>query len=232
MCESLAAVSDPYRPSKKIPHLQAGFRVVASEEDAGAAVIYRQPRFGRLPHFSDELGGRSILSWLVPSVWSMFRAEMNKRWDLQWSLENSDTELHNWVPDLRQLPSFFPPNKALVTLLTGHGRFHPYFHRFNQMGEPRCFCGGMCENIKHHLMKCPDARYIAAELSPQVMADDSNLPRILEWARNRVLLIRLVRHIISEDIPELSRGRWVRAWVSVRVTKRTVAHDIHTQSNT
>ncbi|KAL3199005.1 hypothetical protein MRX96_044104 [Rhipicephalus microplus] len=65
----------------------------------------------------------------------MFRAEMNKRWALQWSLENSDTELHKWVPDLRLLPSFFPPNKALVTLLTGHGRFHPYSHRFNQMGE-------------------------------------------------------------------------------------------------
>ncbi|KAL3220360.1 hypothetical protein MRX96_029926 [Rhipicephalus microplus] len=161
----------------------------------------------------------------------MFRAEMNKRCTLQWSLENSDTELHKWVPDLRLLPSFFPPNKALVTLLTGHGWFHPYFHRFNQMGEPRCFCGGMCENIQHYLTECPDTKYITAQLSPQVMADESNLPRILERAYNRALLIRLVRHI-SEDIPELSRGRWVRALVSVRVTKRTVAHDIHAQSNT
>ncbi|KAL3213380.1 hypothetical protein MRX96_035440 [Rhipicephalus microplus] len=139
---------------------------------------------------------------------------MNKRWSLQLSLENNDTELHKWVPELRLFPSFFPPNKALVTLLTGHGRFNPYFHRFNEMGEARCFCGGMCKNIQDYLTECPDTRYIRAQLSPKVMPDESNLPRILERAHNRVLLIRLVRHI-SEDIPEHSRGRWVRAWVSV-----------------
>ncbi|KAL3183342.1 hypothetical protein MRX96_000316 [Rhipicephalus microplus] len=42
---SLAAVSDPYRPSKKIPHLPVGFGLVASEEDPGAAVIYKQLPF-------------------------------------------------------------------------------------------------------------------------------------------------------------------------------------------
>ncbi|KAL3198022.1 hypothetical protein MRX96_014558 [Rhipicephalus microplus] len=46
---SLAAVSDPYRPSNKIPHLPAGFGVVASEEDPGAAVTYRQPPFDVCP---------------------------------------------------------------------------------------------------------------------------------------------------------------------------------------
>ncbi|KAL3243075.1 hypothetical protein MRX96_020749 [Rhipicephalus microplus] len=133
-------------------------------------------------------------NWSWRNVQSMFRAEMKKRWAL--SLENRDTELHKWVPDLWQLPSFFPPNKAFVTLLMGHGQFHPYFHRFNLMVEPRCFCG-------HYLTECPDTRYIAAQMSPKVIADGSNLPCILEQARNRALLICLVRHI-SEGIPELS----------------------------
>ncbi|KAL3186269.1 hypothetical protein MRX96_027995 [Rhipicephalus microplus] len=54
-------------------------------------------------------------------------------------LENSDRVLYKWVPDLRQLPSYFPPNKALVTLLTGNGWFHPCFHLIQPVERTQVF---------------------------------------------------------------------------------------------
>ncbi|KAL3243006.1 hypothetical protein MRX96_020685 [Rhipicephalus microplus] len=46
---SLAAVSDPYRTSKRIPHLLSGFGVIALDEDSGAAILYREPPFDIYP---------------------------------------------------------------------------------------------------------------------------------------------------------------------------------------
>ncbi|KAL3212312.1 hypothetical protein MRX96_051868 [Rhipicephalus microplus] len=46
---SLAAVSDPYRTSKRIPHLLSGFGVIALDEDPGAAIIYRETPFDICP---------------------------------------------------------------------------------------------------------------------------------------------------------------------------------------
>ncbi|KAL3251220.1 hypothetical protein MRX96_055207 [Rhipicephalus microplus] len=46
---SLAAVSDPYRTSKRIPHLSSGFGVIALDEDPGAAILYREPPFDICP---------------------------------------------------------------------------------------------------------------------------------------------------------------------------------------
>ncbi|KAH7944702.1 hypothetical protein HPB51_028581 [Rhipicephalus microplus] len=46
---SLAAVSDPYRTAKRIPHLLSGFGVIALDEDPGAAILYREPPFDIYP---------------------------------------------------------------------------------------------------------------------------------------------------------------------------------------
>ncbi|KAH7985230.1 hypothetical protein HPB52_024246 [Rhipicephalus sanguineus] len=66
------------------------------------------------------------------------QSELYRRWAEEWASENSDTALYNWVPDRREIPQFFPPNRPLVTLLTAHGRFHTYFHRFNLLPDATC----------------------------------------------------------------------------------------------
>ncbi|KAL1467492.1 hypothetical protein MTO96_042144 [Rhipicephalus appendiculatus] len=58
------------------------------------------------------------------NVRDVFRNELRRRWPLQWSQEDPDTSLYKWVPDPRAFPDCFPPNKALVTLLTGMAAFH------------------------------------------------------------------------------------------------------------
>ncbi|KAL3203842.1 hypothetical protein MRX96_041684 [Rhipicephalus microplus] len=142
--------------------------------------------------------------WSSRTVRAKLNRELRKRWASEWSSENRDTELYKWVPDLFQLPAYFPPNKALVQLLTGHGRFHTYFHRFNLLREPRCFCGSMCEGIEHYLVECPVTKDFADQINPRVTTDSSIYPRVIKQARNRALLIRLVKHI-SDLIPDISR---------------------------
>ncbi|KAH6924248.1 hypothetical protein HPB50_014188 [Hyalomma asiaticum] len=63
------------------------------------------------------------------------------RWARDWTENSSDTYLFRWVPRVSEVPAWFPPNRALVTLLTGHGRFVGYFHRFNLSRDPHCACG-------------------------------------------------------------------------------------------
>ncbi|KAL3243063.1 hypothetical protein MRX96_020738 [Rhipicephalus microplus] len=142
--------------------------------------------------------------WSSRTVRAKFNAELRKRWASEWSSKKSDTELYKWVPCLSQLPAYFPPNKALVTLLTGHGRFHTYFHRFNLLSEPRCFCRSMCEGFKHYLAECLDTKDIIEQLHPRGTADCSSYPSVLQQAQNRALLIRLLQYI-SDWIPEISR---------------------------
>ncbi|KAL3249903.1 hypothetical protein MRX96_055771 [Rhipicephalus microplus] len=89
------------------------------------------------------------------AVRSMLRREQLRRWESDWRQNNADTDLFKWVPHVLDAPSWFPPNRTLVTLLTGHGRFHSYFHRFNLLAEPVCSCGATCEGTDHYLYDCP-----------------------------------------------------------------------------
>ncbi|KAL3242998.1 hypothetical protein MRX96_020677 [Rhipicephalus microplus] len=86
------------------------------------------------------------------AVRSMLRREQLRRWESDWRENNADTDLFKWVPHVLDAPSWFPPNRTLVTLLTGHGRFHSYFHRFNLLAEPVCSCDATCEGTDHYLL--------------------------------------------------------------------------------
>ncbi|KAL1454691.1 hypothetical protein MTO96_043716 [Rhipicephalus appendiculatus] len=149
-------------------------------------------------------GQPKALQWSWRNVRDVFRNELHRRWALQWPQEDRDTSLYKWVPDPRALPDCFPPNKALVTLLTGHGRFPSYFHRFNMIRDSRCFCGRPCDSVEHYLLDCENTSHLAVQLRPQASSDATCYPRILQQPRNRALLIQLVKSV-SDAIPDISR---------------------------
>ncbi|KAL1462066.1 hypothetical protein MTO96_043237 [Rhipicephalus appendiculatus] len=121
-------------------------RAAPASTQPGAASGYRGPSclvlpasrsLGRVPRRSSraprQLRRMCDLAWTDTAsskpysgrggnVRDVFRNELHRRWALQWSQEDRDTSLYKWVSDPRTLPDCFPPNKALVTLLTGHGR--------------------------------------------------------------------------------------------------------------
>ncbi|KAH6933112.1 hypothetical protein HPB50_012176 [Hyalomma asiaticum] len=85
-------------------------------------------------------------------VRGMFRREQLRRWETEWRQDNADTDLFKWVPLVSEAPLWFPPNQALVTFLTGHGRFHSYFHRFGLLAEP--FARDVRKNAPVHASAC------------------------------------------------------------------------------
>ncbi|KAH6941173.1 hypothetical protein HPB50_014592 [Hyalomma asiaticum] len=124
------------------------------------------------------------------AVRSMLRTEQLRRWESEWRQNNADTDLFKWVPLVSEAPPWFPPNHALVTLLTGHGRFHSYFHRFNLLAEPVCSCGATCEGTDHHLYDCPLTTQITTKIEPRVDCDQRR--------GNEVWIGAVVR--VSEDL--------------------------------
>ncbi|KAH6940800.1 hypothetical protein HPB50_006875 [Hyalomma asiaticum] len=132
----------------------------------------------------------------------MFRRQQLRLWETEWRQNNADTDLFKWVPLVSETPHWFPPNQALVTLLTGHGRFHSYFHRFGLLAEPLCSCGATCEATDHYLYDCPLTTNITTMIQPRHEYDQRRYPSLLRQARNRALFIRLVK-LVADMIPDL-----------------------------
>nr|XP_050024829.1 uncharacterized protein LOC126519255 [Dermacentor andersoni] len=113
------------------------------------------------------------------SVRVAFRAVQRARWARSWREDHSDAALFRWVPRLEDAPSLFPPPRALVTMLTGHGRFPYYFQRFGLARDSLCPCGAECESFEHYLGDCSLPRPLAASLEPP------DALAVAWWARAR-----------------------------------------------
>ncbi|KAH7963890.1 hypothetical protein HPB52_023763 [Rhipicephalus sanguineus] len=123
-------------------------------------------------------------------------------WEKEWK-HHSDMDLFKWVPHIPSIPAWFPPNQALVTFLTGHGRFPSHFHRLNLMAAPTCSCGLDCEGTDYYLYECPSTRSIAMQLQPREAYEHRDYVTLLQLAKNRALFIRLVR-LVGHTIPDIA----------------------------
>ncbi|KAH7961029.1 hypothetical protein HPB52_001214 [Rhipicephalus sanguineus] len=129
---------------------------------------------------------------------------MIAKWAQDWSEQHTSTELYKWTPDVRHLPAYYPPNRNLVTLLTGHGRFPSYFFRFGLMDEVICSCGGECTNLDLYFTVCPLTAQLVAQLRYNADLATDDRRRVLADDRNRALLTRMVT-VISDTLPDISR---------------------------
>ncbi|KAH6931366.1 hypothetical protein HPB50_023931 [Hyalomma asiaticum] len=105
------------------------------------------------------------------------------RWARDWTENSSDTYLFRWVPRVSEVPAWFPPNRALVTLLTGHGRFVGYFHRFNLSRDPHCACGQVCDGVDHYIFECPMTRHLTGRLQTREDFENRRYETLLERRR-------------------------------------------------
>lgn len=137
-------------------------------------------------------------------VRAALRDQERLRWARDWTDNSADTYLFRWVTRVSEVPGWFPPNRALVTLLTGHGRFVSYFYQFNLMRDPHCACGQECEGVDHYLFECPMTQNITSRLQTREDVNSRRYAALLERPQNRALLIKLVR-IVSDSIPDVAR---------------------------
>ncbi|XP_045504439.1 uncharacterized protein LOC123701072 [Colias croceus] len=72
---------------------------------------------------------------------------------------------------------------TLVQVLTGHGGFAAYLHRFNLIDSPSCVCDSSChETIWHILFECPrfGGDRLSLEIQTQTQLSQESLPTIME----------------------------------------------------
>lgn len=140
----------------------------------------------------------------VRDIRARLRQAMMKAWAQDWSEHHTSTQLYRWTPDVHSLPSYYPPNHHLTTLITGHGRFPFYFFRFGLSHESVCPCGGDCSAVDHYFTVCPLTAQLVSQLRYREDLATDDRRRILADARNRALLTRMVA-LISQHIPDIAR---------------------------
>lgn len=115
-------------------------------------------------------------------------------WHKFWRIEGQDTILRHWIPSIFKIPDWFPPNKKLVHLLTGHGYFQYYLKRFNITLSHRCLCGTICLDVFHYSNDCPRVKHITQHLykSNTNSITYNDFPRLLKNKKTLLYLIHLV----------------------------------------
>lgn len=134
----------------------------------------------------------------IKSIRTKFYDHMYRQWYQDWSNNHNSTELYQWIPNVENIPKYFPPPKPLIRIMTAHGRFPYYLHRFNLLPHNLCQCGHPCTNFLHYLNDCPLTRNMAKALvrphgAPKIT--QSHYPFLLSLKKNRAILIRMERTI-------------------------------------
>ncbi|GBP65563.1 Retrovirus-related Pol polyprotein from type-1 retrotransposable element R1 2 [Eumeta japonica] len=79
-------------------------------------------------------------------------------WQLQWDAAKKDRWTHRLIPriDVWLNRSHGEVNYYLTQMLSGHGCFRAYLHRFKHDNSPECpSCPGVIENAEHVFFECP-----------------------------------------------------------------------------
>ncbi len=90
---------------------------------------------------------------LSPSyVKNQLKALLSRDWQALWSNSDRGRTTHSLLPKVSTAILFDSPN--INTLLTNHGPFPQYLHKFKIFQSPLCICG--CEGSSHHyIFHCP-----------------------------------------------------------------------------
>ncbi|KAH7963885.1 hypothetical protein HPB52_023758 [Rhipicephalus sanguineus] len=118
------------------------------------------------------------------AVKKLLRLQQLHLWAAEWQAPDNDTALAKWVPRVHDIPSWFPPNRALVTFLTGH------------WSVQRC---------RPLSLRLPRQAHIAERIAPRLHYIDKRYPELLRHPANRALFILLVRthnHLNTVTLPD------------------------------
>ncbi|GBP31023.1 Putative 115 kDa protein in type-1 retrotransposable element R1DM [Eumeta japonica] len=80
------------------------------------------------------------------------------RWQLQWNAAAKRRWTHRLIPriDVWINRSYGEVNYYLTQMLSGHGSFRAYLHRFKHDDSPECpSCPGVIEDAEHAFIECP-----------------------------------------------------------------------------
>ncbi|XP_023936910.2 uncharacterized protein LOC112045076 [Bicyclus anynana] len=137
----------------------------------------------------------------VSFVKRLLREESLDEWDRRYKSEETAGTTKVFLPDVRfahKVVKTIDLNAVLTQVLTGHGGFAEYLHRFKRKEDPGCVCdGGLSESILHLLMDCPqhDATREDLQQELRVKLCRGSLPSILGGASGREALLKFASRV-------------------------------------
>lgn len=85
------------------------------------------------------------------------RCRAIERWQRRWNSSTKGRWTHSLIPDVRKWVQrrHGQVNFHLTQLLSGHGVFRKYLHRFGHDSSPECPLCAMDEDAEHVILHCP-----------------------------------------------------------------------------
>lgn len=119
-----------------------------------------------------------------------------EKWNSIWTTEGKDSELYQWIRNVKHRPDHFPSDRRTSQALTGHGRFPFYLYRFGIRENNKCQCGLPAENMDHFLKDCPLTEEFRAKLKKKHHGRIIEAkPEIVKSKASLAILGEMVDHI-------------------------------------
>lgn len=152
---------------------------------------------------ADELAKEAITTGKklnIPITKRFINEQLTKnifeKWNSIWTTEGKDSELYQWIRNVKHRPDHFPSDRRTSQALTGHGRFPFYLYRFGIRENNKCQCGLPAENMDHFLKDCPLTEEFRAKLKKKHHGRIIEAkPEIVKSKASLAILGEMVDHI-------------------------------------
>ncbi|XP_045772149.1 uncharacterized protein LOC123872063 [Maniola jurtina] len=138
----------------------------------------------------------------VSSAKWILRQETLNKWQSKYTTEPQGAVTKRFFPDIRQsypIVKKLKMNNQLAQLLTGHGGFGEYLHKYKLKDNPFCNCDGVSpESVVHVICKCPKFAYDRAKVELMMGYDvlEENFRNIIANSKCREIFLKFALKII------------------------------------
>ncbi|CAH2097271.1 unnamed protein product [Euphydryas editha] len=139
----------------------------------------------------------------ISYVRRQIREETVRTWQDRYNSSETVSVTKIFLPDVKtacRLVRKSAPTPVDTKIMTGHGGFAAYLHRFHLTDSPLCICDPNCEEtVLHIILDCPRFGKERLDLEPklQMKLDQSSLHTILESETSRTSFLTFARKAVT-----------------------------------
>ncbi|CAH2105843.1 unnamed protein product [Euphydryas editha] len=139
----------------------------------------------------------------ISYVRRQIREETVRLWQDRYNSSETGSVTKIFLPDVKtacRLVRKSAPTHVDTKILTGHGGFAAYLHRFHLTDSPSCICDPNCEEtVLHIILDCPrfSRERLDLELKLQMKLDQSLLHTIFESETSRTSFLTFARKAVT-----------------------------------
>ncbi|XP_023223128.1 uncharacterized protein LOC111624505 [Centruroides sculpturatus] len=129
-----------------------------------ACTLNKNPSYGKLPH-----------TWVKKQLASIALTD----WQNEWDHADTGRKTYTYIPSITQRfkANHYTPEAETTQILTGHGNFAAYLHRFGKTNNNICDCDNTSEATEEHfLYNCPKHDNERLQFMGKCLTEGQNWP--------------------------------------------------------